>query len=184
MTHLKQLEQRHLREDGVCRKLTLHVQQKAQPTETKPPTAPKSLGHSLQIPPLAASKCTDVQNVQQSRKCCSIPRGTATTSSHPLSSALQRAEPQPPLPCPTSQAPVTPRRVEKVSLSPAVPRNCLHEDRTVPGCPQLPKERSIFTVGPFSASQPLAKLKLVNPRAAFQGQSSAGGPVPCPMHDF
>lgn len=115
-----------------------------------------------------------------------IPRGTRHHHlSSSLSSALQplqRAEPQPPLLCPKSQAPATHRRVEKLPLSPALPRNCLHEDRTVPHCPQLPKESSIFMVGRSPAFQPLAKP--VNSRAAFQGQSSAVGPVPCPMHDF
>lgn len=86
------------------------------------PRASKTLGHGLWSFP-SSSENKMVQHPQ------------SNTSPPPLSLSalqpLQRAEPQPPLLCPTSQAPATHRRVEKMPLSPAVPRNHLHEDRTV-----------------------------------------------------
>lgn len=39
---------------------------------------------------------------------------------------------------------------EKLPLLTVLPRHCLDEDTPVPDCPELPKERSIFIVWPFS----------------------------------
>lgn len=64
-------------------------------------------------------------------KRCNIPRAMHHHHLSPSSALqpLQRAEPQLPLLCLTSQAPATHRRVEKLPLSPSVPRNRLHEAR-------------------------------------------------------
>lgn len=55
-----------------------------------------------------------------------------------------------------------------------VPRHCLDEDTPVPDCPELPEERSIFIVWPFSGDY----------MATFQGQSSTVSLAPCPIWDF